>query len=116
MTERGYVKYKGQWKLPQEIELIEKKREQEAAQQEWFQKLKLWRGWLGGDRDEAGPENIHGIDDPVAVKALAIGLRDDSIPGAPGCCTSTRWRRSIRPTPPWPWPSPRSTIRWTRCD
>ena len=80
MIQRGYVKYKGKWMLPQEKELIEKKHEQEAAQQEWFRKLKLWRGWLGGDRDQQARENIRAIDDPVAVKALTIGLRDDSAP------------------------------------
>ena len=78
MTQRGWVKYKGKWMLPQEKELIEKKHQQEAAQQEWFRKLKLWRGWLGGDRDQQARENFHAIDDPVAVKALAIALRDDS--------------------------------------
>ncbi len=82
MTQRGYQRYKGQWKLPQEIELLENKRKQEAAQQEWFQKLKRWRGWLGSDRDQQARENIRAINDPVAVKALALGLRDDSAPPA----------------------------------
>ena len=78
MTRRGYQRYKGQWKLPQEIELLEKKRTQETAQQEWFQKLKRWRGWLGSDREQQALANIRAIDDPVAIKALALGLRDDS--------------------------------------
>jgi hypothetical protein len=81
MLERGYQRYKGQWKLPQEIELLEGKRKHEAAQQEWFQKLKRWHGWLGGDREAQACQNIRGIADPMAVKALATGLRDD--PSAP---------------------------------
>jgi hypothetical protein len=80
MKQRGYVRYKGQWKLPQEKELMEKKHEQEAAQQEWFQKLKRWRGWLGTDRDQQARDSIRDISDPVAVKALVAGLRDDAIP------------------------------------
>ena len=65
MIRRGYVRYKGQWKLPQEVELAETKRKQEAAQQEWFQKVRRWRGWLGTDRDRQACDNIRGISDPV---------------------------------------------------
>ncbi len=82
MTQRGYQLYKGQWKLPQEIELAEGKRKLEAAQQEWMQKLKRWRGWLGSDRQAQACENIRGINDPMAVKGLAMGLRNDSAPPA----------------------------------
>jgi hypothetical protein len=80
MTQRGLVKHKGQWKTPQEIELLEKKRKQEAAQQEWMQKLRRWRGWLGSDRDQQARENIAAIADPLAVKALAAGLLDEKTP------------------------------------
>ncbi len=82
MTKRGLVKYKGQWKYPQEIEVLENKRKLEAAQQEWCQKVKRWRGWLGTDRRDQGRQNIRGITDPAAVKALAIGLHDDRDPHA----------------------------------
>ncbi len=82
MTQRGYQLYKGQWKLPQEIELAESKRKQEAAQQEWMQKLKRWRSWLGSDRQQQAGENIRAIHDPLAVKGLAMGLRNDSAPPA----------------------------------
>ena len=81
MTKRGYVRYKGQWKTRQEVELLENKRKIEATQQEWFQKLKRWRGWLGTDRDQQARDNIHAIDDPGAIKALAMGLRDDADAG-----------------------------------
>lgn len=80
MTDRGYVRYKGQWKLPQEIELLENKKKLEAAQQEWFQKIKRWRGWLGTDRDNQGRDSIRSLTEPMAVKALTVGLRDDSDP------------------------------------
>jgi hypothetical protein len=80
MQQRGYVRYKGQWKLPQEVELLEGKRQLEAAQQEWFQNIKRWRGWLGTDRDQQARQNIRDIRDPQAVRALAIGLRDESDP------------------------------------
>jgi hypothetical protein len=82
MTQRGYQLYKGQWKLRQEIELAENKRKLEAAQQEWMQKLKRWRGWLGSDRQPQACENIRTITDPMAVKGLTMGLRNDSAPPA----------------------------------
>jgi hypothetical protein len=82
MSQRGYVKYKGQWKLPQEIELLEGRRKLESNQQEWFQKLKRWRGWIGSDREEEACQNIRTIDDPVAIKALAMALHDDQAPPA----------------------------------
>lgn len=80
MIERGYLKYKGHWKLKQEIDILEGKRKRNAAQQVWFQKLKRWRGWLGGDRHQQAVENIQTITNPVAVTALAVGLRDENLP------------------------------------
>jgi len=80
MLERGYVRYKGQWRLPQEVQLLEEQQKLAAAQQEWFLKLKRWRAWLGGDRHAQAEENIRSINDPMAVKALAMGLRDEEDP------------------------------------
>jgi hypothetical protein len=80
MIKRGYVRYKGQWKTPQEVELDKNKEALKAVQQEWFQKLKRWRGWLGSKRDEEARHNIRTIADPAAAKALAMGLRDDADP------------------------------------
>ncbi|MEN6458804.1 MAG: HEAT repeat domain-containing protein [Thermoguttaceae bacterium] len=80
MRKRGLVKYKGQWKYPQEVEVAENKRKTDAAQQEWCQKVKRWRGWLATDRRSQAEENLRGITDPVATKALTIGLRDDRDP------------------------------------
>ena len=80
MIQRGYQRYKGQWNLPQEIEILKSKEELTAGQQEWFQKLKRWRGWLGGDRHDQACANIRSINDPVAGKALTLALRDESVP------------------------------------
>ena len=78
MTKEGYRLYKGRWRSEQEIELIEKKRKEEVAAKDWYQKLKRWRGWLGSGRDQQGRDNITGINDPLAVGALALGMRDDT--------------------------------------
>jgi hypothetical protein len=78
MTEQGYVKYKGEWRLPQEVELAEQRRNSELAEKAWFAKLKRWRGWLGTDRDPQAVAGIEAIDDPQAVKALAQFLKDET--------------------------------------
>jgi hypothetical protein len=80
MIKRGYVRYKNEWKLPQEVELLKNKQQYQAAQQEWCQKVKRWRGWLGTDRDDQARRNLRAIDDPMAAKALILGLRDDKDP------------------------------------
>ena len=82
MTQRGYQRYKGRWRLPQEIQLLKEKEKLDDSQQEWFQKVKRWRGWLGTDRNQQACANFRAIDDPMAVAALAKGLRDDSAPAA----------------------------------
>ncbi|MGD0517460.1 MAG: hypothetical protein ABSA26_08000 [Thermoguttaceae bacterium] len=81
MIERGYKRYKGSWKLPQEIELLESKTKLESARQEWIQNIKRWRGWLGTDRDAQARENFSNITDHMAVKALLLNLHGDrSVP------------------------------------
>jgi hypothetical protein len=77
MQERGYVRYKGRWRTQQEIDLMEKKRKQELDEKEWFKKLDTWRSWLPGDRHETARESILAIDDPMAIKALMHGLKND---------------------------------------
>ena len=63
------------------MELLENKRKLEATQKEWFQNLKRWRGWLGTDRDQQARDNIQAINDPAAINALAVELRDDADAG-----------------------------------
>jgi hypothetical protein len=78
MAAAGFVLKGGKWLLPQELKLAEDKRQLDAAQQEWCQKLKRWRGWLGTKRDQEARDNIAAINDPMAVKGLALGLRNDA--------------------------------------
>jgi hypothetical protein len=80
MIKSGHVKVNGKWLLPQEVELADKKKKLEGAQLDWCQKLKLWRTWLGTDRDEQAREKIAAINDRNAIRGLAIGLRDDRDP------------------------------------
>lgn len=77
MTERGYRFYKGQWRLPQEIEIMEDKRKAELAEKEWFQKFKRWRAWLDSEKSFKAVEEISSVDDPAALPALADGATSD---------------------------------------
>lgn len=79
MTERGYVKYKGDWKLPQEIALLEEQRKLDVAEKGWFQRIKMWREWLGTDRQAEAEKAFGEIVDPAAVKALAQRIPDEPV-------------------------------------
>lgn len=77
MTKQGYRFYQGRWRLPQEIEVLEKNRNKELAETEWMKKVSTWRGWLGTDKARIARENILAINDPQATKALTMGLQED---------------------------------------
>ena len=83
MTRRGYKRYQGSWRTPQEIELLEGRRKTDNAQKQWAEKLRRWRDWLGTDREPDGWANIRAIQDPLAVKALVGALEND--PSAHAC-------------------------------
>ena len=78
MRERGYQRYRGRWRLPQEIEILERHQARETAEAEWFAKVNRWRNWLGGDRTHEARALLASIDDPLAVRALARALADES--------------------------------------
>jgi hypothetical protein len=78
MKERGLIKGKdGRWYTQQEIDLAEKRRDQELQEKAWFQKIDRWRDAIHNnrrDRDQA-LANLRTIKDPAAVKALASVLK-----------------------------------------
>jgi len=74
MTSRGYVKYKGKYLLPQELELILQDERVSEAEKGWFRRVKMWQGWLDSDRPDRQTEalsQLQAIRDPDAVPALA---------------------------------------------
>ncbi len=80
MAQQGYKRYKGEWKLPQQIELLERQREIELAQKKWRRDLKLWRTWLEGRRVGEAREQIKRIKDPAAVPGLGEMIQRESSP------------------------------------
>jgi hypothetical protein len=73
----GYVFYKGRWVTTKEVEVLKEKKEAEAAQIAWMQKVKRWRGWIGSSRESEAIHNFRSISDPTAVKALSYALQED---------------------------------------
>ncbi|MBS0210239.1 MAG: HEAT repeat domain-containing protein [Planctomycetes bacterium] len=71
MTERGYVEYKGKWRLRQEVEIAEEARKQELAEKAWATTLKRWREWLDvPDRQNEARRKFGDVSDPAAIPAL----------------------------------------------
>lgn len=72
MTSRGYVKHKGRYVTPQELELLEKSEAELQAEREWYRKVRLWHGWLTRfpDRARDALVEFRRIRDPNAVAAL----------------------------------------------
>jgi hypothetical protein len=77
MDAQGRKRYKGAWRLPQEIELMERAHAEEQGQKDWHRKLKQWRGWFAGNKADLARQQIAEIRDPLAIKALAGFLADD---------------------------------------
>jgi hypothetical protein len=76
MAENGYVRYKGAWVLPQEVELKEQERKEKLAQTEWANRLKRWHTALGSDKAEQALASIRAVNDPMAAPALARYLNN----------------------------------------
>jgi hypothetical protein len=67
----GYELYKGKWRTPQEIEILESQARLEQAQKDWLLKLRRWRSDLNSpERARAAYESLTAIKDPVAVGPL----------------------------------------------
>jgi hypothetical protein len=79
MQERGYVRYNHEWRLPQEVELEERKQQDDKTKKQWYVDVKRWSGWLD-DANRAGQarDQLRAINDPLAVPALAQALNTET--------------------------------------
>jgi hypothetical protein len=70
--QQGYVMYKGEWRLPQEVELLERNRKEAQAERDWLMKLRRWRTALDNHPEKSDQlhDELMKIDDPAAVPAL----------------------------------------------
>lgn len=76
MTSQGYVKHKGKYITSQEFELIGKTETERQEERAWFQKVKLWSGWVegtvtsGAEKQRDGWQSLEAINDPNATPAV----------------------------------------------
>ncbi len=83
MKERGYVLYKGEWKLPQEIELLEQQAQGKANEREWYTKLnRLKADYINGTPNKSADawQKLTSIDDPAAVPAILQEMKSEKLP------------------------------------
>jgi len=67
----GYELFRGKWRTPQEIEILQTQSRLEQAEKEWLVKLRRWRSDLDSDRAKTAQASLMAIQDPVAVRPLA---------------------------------------------
>ncbi len=81
MATQGYVKYKGRYITTQELDVLQKTSAELEQEREWFQKVRLWHGWMTGRHEERSRQGfvaLQHIDDPHAAPALIRFLCEDS--------------------------------------
>lgn len=79
-TEQGYVKYRGEYVLPQERTRLEAKKDFTKDQREYYRNVRVWQKWLrqsDADRQAEATQNLLQIQDEAAVKPLVEILGDD---------------------------------------
>ena len=70
MQEQGYVRYKGDWRLPDEIEIIEAKERGKQAELDWKRKVNILRNKARERNGERALEELRNIRDPAAAGAI----------------------------------------------
>lgn len=78
MSSQGYVKYKNKYITPQELEIIQSTADELERERGWFQKVRLWSGWLNGDRARRAVDEFRRIDDPHAAAAVIKFMASDA--------------------------------------
>ncbi|MBC8352570.1 MAG: hypothetical protein H8E66_11310 [Planctomycetes bacterium] len=84
MAEQGFIRHRGGWRLPQELAIEKRERDNERETLAWRKNVKLWRDWIikGRDRAAQGLANMRAIRDPRSATALAAQLRQSKEPRA----------------------------------
>ena len=82
MRRQGYIFKDGAYRLPQEIEIMDRARQWELDTKAWRKKIKLWFTWLNGKGKgaEEALANIRDIKEEAAAPALAEALADARLP------------------------------------
>ncbi len=81
MAAKGYVKYKGKYLFPQEVELLEESAVHRDAEAEWHKRLHGIQGWLHSNnpaRQLQARQQLEDITDADAVGPLVKLFRNDA--------------------------------------
>lgn len=80
MAAKGYVKYKGKYLFPQEVELLEASAVHREAETAWHRKLHVWQGWLHDGKavqQVQARRELEAISDPDAVAPMVRMFRNE---------------------------------------
>lgn len=75
MAARGMRKYDGDYRTAQDIALREYAKERERIENDWFQKIRTWVGWLDKRRSAEAVKSLSDVDDPAAALAIVKVLK-----------------------------------------
>lgn len=85
MTARGMIFFDGKYRTKQDAALRDREKKQSSVNVDWFQQIRLWRGFLDNRRPERvaeGQAHLRAINDPQAAPALIRvmeGEQDDAV-------------------------------------
>jgi len=80
MLREGYVKHKGRYVTPQQLEFIELTATQREAERTWYKKIRQWRSWLANrnrDKRQRGLAQLLSVNEPEAVAGLVRVFSND---------------------------------------
>lgn len=78
MLSRGYVRYRGAWRVPQDVALEQIAQRNEKQVKDWRQKVNSWRTAISKRRgkEQDATDALRAIKDPAAAPALAEIVAD----------------------------------------
>lgn len=79
MAALGLIRYRGAWRTPQEVELVERNEAATTAAKQWNAKLARLRQRLDQPGADRAAEEIREISDPLAVAAVATALASEPV-------------------------------------
>jgi len=79
MTSQGYIRYRGAWRIPQDVMLEKAAEEVAKRQRDWKEKVSNWHTWIrkGRGKEQDAIDALRAIDDPSAAPALADILKNE---------------------------------------
>jgi hypothetical protein len=82
MRSRGYVRYRGAWRIPQDVALEQAFDKYTDRSKQWQRKVKTWRTMIakGRGKEQEAMDAIAAIDDPIASIALIAILENEREP------------------------------------